>query len=65
MLIALVECGRGFISGVFRGGGQGDVVLSSEFEEEGWAKTAFEVEVVFAFWEVGEEGVEGGFAHRC
>jgi hypothetical protein len=60
MLVPFIE---GFCGGVVRGGGQGDVVFGGEGEKEGRGETAFKVEVVFAFWEGGEEGVEGGFAH--
>ena len=45
------------------GRGEGDGVLGGEVEEEGGLEGAFDVEVVLAFGQGGEERVQGGFAH--
>lgn len=62
-----VSCLEGFGTregGVSGGGGEGNAVGAGKAEEKGRREGALEMEVVFAFREGVEEGVEGGFAHR-
>lgn len=61
--VAGEEGGGGGEGGVLCGGRERDGVAGGEAEEEGGGEGAFEVDVVFAFGEGGEEGVEGGVAH--
>ena len=55
LAVAGGEGGGGGEGGV--GGGESDGVLGGEGEEEGWLERAFDVQVVLAFGEGGEEGV--------
>ena len=62
--VALQQGGGGGEGRVGRSGREADVVGGCEGEEEGGGEGAFEMHVVFAFGEVGEEGVDGVVAHR-
>ena len=62
--VALQQGGGGGEGWVGRSGWEADVIGGCEGEEEGRGQSPFDVHVVFAFGEVGEERVERVVAHR-
>lgn len=63
MVVSSKQRSRGSKGGVGIRWRKRDVVPRSETEQEWWLEGAFEVDVVFAFWEGGEKGVERGTTH--